>query len=137
MTLESQEPPASVPTLPVPVIERVAQRFRLLGDPSRLRIVNELHANGELSVGDLVERVGLSYGTVSKHLALLYAHGSLARRRSGTRIYYEIQDPTLSDLCSAVCKSLRDDWESWGVRIEPAEVPRENAPAARRASRSK
>jgi len=106
------------PPLPPPVIERVAERFRLLADPSRLRIVNELHANGELSVGELVERVELSYGTVSKHLALLRAHGSLGRRRAGTRIYYEIVDPSLADLCDAVCKSLRNDWASWGVTLE-------------------
>jgi DNA-binding transcriptional ArsR family regulator len=104
--------------LPQPVIDRVAERFHLLADPSRLRLVNELHASGELCVRDLVERSGLSYATVSKHLALLRAHGSLQRRRDGTRMYYAIVDPWIGELCSVVCKSLREDWESWGIALE-------------------
>jgi DNA-binding transcriptional ArsR family regulator len=110
-----QQPPA---TLPQPVIERVSERFRLLSDPSRLLLINELHANGELSVGELVQRSGLAYATVSKHLALLRAHGSLQRRREGTRIYYSLVDPWIADLCRVVCKSLREDWASWGLSLE-------------------
>lgn len=104
--------------LPAAVIERVADRFRLLGDPTRLRLVNALHVDGELSVGELVERVGMTYGAVSKQLALLRSHGVLARRRDGTRIYYSIIDPSLSDLCDAVCKGIRDDWARWGAALE-------------------
>lgn len=105
-------------SLPQPVIERVAERFHLLADPSRLRLINELHAGGELSVGELVQLSGLAYATVSKHLALLRAHGSLRRRRDGTRMYYSIVDPWIEQLCSVVCQSLREDWESWGIALE-------------------
>lgn len=135
LVLKPSLPKASLESAPLPVavIERVADRFRLLSDPSRLRIVNELHSSGELCVGELVRRVGLSYGTVSKHLALLRAHGSLARRRDGTRIYYQIDDPSLADLCDAVCKSLRNDWASWGLTLESVD---ENAPADRSRSTS-
>jgi DNA-binding transcriptional ArsR family regulator len=105
-------------TLPQSVIERVSERFRLLSDPSRLRLINELHAHGELSVGDLVERSGLSYASVSKHLALLRTHGSLQRRRDGTRIFYSIGDPWIGELCEVVCRSLREDWASWGIALE-------------------
>jgi len=105
-------------TLPQPVLDRVSERFRLLSDPSRLRLINELHARGEMSVGELVERSGLSYATVSKHLALLRAHGSLTRRRDGTRIYYSIADPWIGELCEVVCRSLREDWASWGLTLE-------------------
>ncbi|MHB8657597.1 MAG: ArsR/SmtB family transcription factor [Solirubrobacteraceae bacterium] len=112
-------PPTTISsTLPQPVIDRVAERFRLLADPSRLRVINELHASGELSVGELVGRSGLAYATVSKHLALLRAHGSLLRRRDGTRIFYMISDPWIGELCEVVCKSLRSDWASWGVALE-------------------
>jgi DNA-binding transcriptional ArsR family regulator len=104
--------------LPQPVLERVSERFRLLSDPSRLRLINELHAGGEMSVGQLVERSGLSYATVSKHLALLRTHGSLTRRRSGTRVYYELADPWIGELCEVVCRSLREDWSSWGLALE-------------------
>jgi ArsR family transcriptional regulator len=104
--------------LPLPVIERVAERFRLLSDPTRLRIVNELHANGELTVGEIVSRLEVSYATVSKQLALLRAHRTVARRRDGTKIYYQIVDPSLDEVCTLVCKSLREHWESWGVELE-------------------
>jgi ArsR family transcriptional regulator, arsenate/arsenite/antimonite-responsive transcriptional repressor len=111
-------PDFSAQDLPHAVIERIADRFRLLGDPTRLRLVNALHVDGELSVGELVARVGTSYGAVSKQLALLRSHGLVARRREGTRIHYRICDPSLSDLCDAVCKSIRDDWARWGATLE-------------------
>jgi DNA-binding transcriptional ArsR family regulator len=115
---EPELPALPLGGLPQPVIDRVSERFRLLSDPSRLRLINELHVGGELSVGELVERSGLAYATVSKHLALLRAHGSLQRRREGTRIYYTIVDPWIGDLCRVVCQSLREDWESWGMSLE-------------------
>jgi DNA-binding transcriptional ArsR family regulator len=106
------------PRLPLPVIERVADRFRLLSDPTRLRLVNELHANGELMVGELVERLEISYATASKQLAMLRAHGTVARRREGTKVHYRIVDPSLEELCNGVCKSLREHWASWGIELE-------------------
>ena len=113
-------PPVDDVRLPPNVLERVADRFKLLGDPTRLRLVNELHAGGELSVGELVERLGISYASASKQLALLRAHGTIARRRDGTKVYYRIIDPSLDELCNVVCKSLRDHWASWGVELEAA-----------------
>ena len=104
--------------LPLPVIERVADRFRLLSDPTRLRLVNELHASGELTVGELVERLEISYASASKQLAMLRAHGTVARRREGTKVYYRIIDPSLDEVCNVVCKSLREHWASWGVELE-------------------
>ena len=115
---ESAFPDFSNQELPPAVIERIADRFRLLSDPSRLRLVNALHVDGELSVGELVEHAGVTYGAVSKQLALLRSHGVLARRREGTRIYYRIIDPSMSDLCDAVCKGIRDDWARWGAALE-------------------
>jgi ArsR family transcriptional regulator len=106
------------------VIERVADRFRLLSDPTRLRLVNELHASGELTVGELVNRLGISYATASKQLAMLRAHATVARRREGTLVYYRIVDPSLDEVCNVVCKSLRDHWATWGVELEA--VPDDN-----------
>jgi DNA-binding transcriptional ArsR family regulator len=118
----SKEATSSAPRLPPSVIERVSDRFRLLGDPTRLRLVNELHASGEQTVGELVERLEISYGTASKQLALLRAHGTVARRREGTKVYYRIVDPSLEELCDQVCKSLRDHWANWGVELEAIPV---------------
>lgn len=126
MTDDQQNPLIEAP-LPQPVLERVSERFRLLSDPSRLRLINELHAHGELSVGELVERSGLSYASVSKHLALLRMHGSLKRRRDGTRIFYAINDPWIGELCEVVCRSLREDWASWGMALETMLAPQQQA----------
>jgi DNA-binding transcriptional ArsR family regulator len=106
------------PRLPLPVIERVADRFKLLSDPTRLRIVNELHASGELTVGELVDRLEISYATASKQLAMLRAHSTVARRREGTKIFYRIVDPSLDEVCNVVCRSLREHWATWGVELE-------------------
>jgi DNA-binding transcriptional ArsR family regulator len=102
------------------VIEHVADRFRLLSDPTRLRLVNELHASGELTVGELVERLQISYATASKQLAMLRAHRTVARRREGTKVYYRIDDPSLEEVCNVVCKSLREHWATWGIELEGA-----------------
>ncbi|HYF27225.1 MAG TPA: metalloregulator ArsR/SmtB family transcription factor [Baekduia sp.] len=118
MSPENPTPDINAATLPPSVIERVADRFKLLSDPTRLRLVNALHVDGELSVGDLVERVGTSYGAVSKQLSLLRAQGVVARRREGTRIFYRICDPSLNDLCTAVCEGIRRDWAGWGAALE-------------------
>ncbi len=104
--------------LPLPVIERVADRFRLLSDPTRLRLINELHAGGEMTVGELVERLELSYATASKQLALLRAHGTVARRREGPKIFYRIVDPSLDEVCNVVCRSLREHWTNGGVELD-------------------
>ena len=106
--------------LPLPVIERVADRFRLLSDPTRLRLVNELHSRGELTVGELVERLEISYASASKQLAMLRAHRTVARRREGTKVFYRIIDPSLDEVCNVVCKSLREHWATWGVELEAA-----------------
>lgn len=118
MSERSEKPEAGLQPLPPAVIERMCDRFRMLGDPTRLQLINALHATDELMVGELVDTVGVSYGAVSKHLALLRSHGLVARRRDGARIYYRIDDPSLSDLCDAVCKGVRDDWARWGSKLE-------------------
>lgn len=96
-------------------LESVADRLRLLGHPTRLRLLGELDAEGELAVGTLVERAGLSYGAVSRQLALLHAHGLLSRRREGNRTYYRVTDPSFVRLCTAVSNRIREDWAGRGT----------------------
>jgi ArsR family transcriptional regulator len=114
----SGEPFDITRALPDAVLDRMCDRFRMLGDPTRLRIINALHSTDELIVGDIVKQVGVSYGAVSKQLALLRSHGMVARRREGTRIFYRIDDPSLYELCDAVCKGIREDWARWGAALE-------------------
>ena len=86
-------------------IELVARRFRVLGEPARLAILNAL-MKGELSVNGLVEATGLSQANVSKHLALLADSGFVSRRRKGLFAIYRIADASLFKLCDLMCSSI-------------------------------
>lgn len=93
--------------LPPQLLEHVADRFRVLGDASRLRIIETLRTEGELNVGELVERLQMSQANVSKHLRLLAAAGIVVRRPQGTAAYYSVTDPSIAQLCDLVCDRLR------------------------------
>ena len=95
------------PALPESALIRVAARFRALGDPSRLKIVNRL-MNGELRVQDLLEETGLSQTNLSRHLGVLRQVGILERRSDGNRAVYRIGDPTLVEVCEIMCGSLAE-----------------------------
>lgn len=86
------------------MLDLVARRFRTLGEPYRLRILQELEA-GEKSVGELVAVLDGNQPNVSKHLQILSDAGLIGRRREGTSIYYAISDPMVFKLCALVCSS--------------------------------
>jgi DNA-binding transcriptional ArsR family regulator len=88
-------------------VELVASRFRTLGEPVRIRILQALQG-GERNVTDLVAGVGSTQPNVSKHLRILQDSGLVSRRQNGNNVYYSIADPTVFDLCDAVCHSIGD-----------------------------
>ncbi len=97
-------------SLPIPLppglADLIAARFRALGDPMRVRLVDLLR-NGELTVNELAERVGASQQNVSRHLAVLTEAGVLGRRKEGVRVHYRIVDEGVLALCEQVCGSLQ------------------------------
>lgn len=86
-------------------LELIAERFRLLGDPVRLRLLQTLEA-GEMSVADLVASTGAAQASVSKHLQLLLRGGLVQRRRQGMYVHYSVVDSRVFELCDVVCGSL-------------------------------
>lgn len=84
--------------------EQLADRFKLLGEPARLRILIRLCA-GEQNVQELCEQTGLLQANVSKHLQLLKAMGIVACRREGIFRYYRLIDAALM----SVCRSLQEE----------------------------
>lgn len=100
-------------------IEGVARRFRLLGEPARLRLLRELES-GERTVNELTEAVGGTQANISRHLTAMFEGGLLNRRREAGSVYYSIGDPTVFDLCALVCKStrqyLREQMEAFETR---------------------
>ncbi|PSN14308.1 ArsR family transcriptional regulator [filamentous cyanobacterium CCP5] len=81
-----------------PPFERLADRFRLLSDPSRLRILSII-CQGERNVTEICAMTGLHQANVSKHLQLLKAAGAVACRRVGSCRHYRIIDDDLLALC--------------------------------------
>ena len=98
-------------TLPHPLPEEladlIAHRFRALGEPLRIRILDLLR-DQELSVSTIAERLGAGQQNVSKHLAVLVESRMLARRKEGNHVYYRISDEAVFALCEQVCGSLQE-----------------------------
>ena len=89
-------------TMSPELIDLVAERFKALGDPARLSILNALRG-GERSVTDLVEQTGLTQANVSKHLGLLHTLGYVARRKEGVFAFYSLADREIFHLCDVMC----------------------------------
>lgn len=92
--------------LPEDLAELIARRFRALGDPLRVRVLDLLR-DGELSVNGLAEQLGAGQQNVSKHLAVLTEAAMVARRKEGTHVYYRIADEGVFALCEQICGSLQ------------------------------
>jgi DNA-binding transcriptional ArsR family regulator len=92
--------------LPPPLVERIAERFRVMGEPMRIRLLDRL-CDGEASVQELTDALGTTQQNVSKHLNVLHSAGIVSRRREGTRTYYATLDESAFALCEIVCGGLR------------------------------
>ena len=92
-------------------LEILAQRFRALGDATRLALLQALF-DGERTVQELSALTRTSQANASKHLALLLERGLVARRRDGLFVHYRIADASLQQLCRLVCSSLADRHEA-------------------------
>jgi DNA-binding transcriptional ArsR family regulator len=88
------------------VAELIAQRFRVLGEPMRIRLLDRLR-DGDATVGELQEALGASQQNVSKHLGVLLAAGMVSRTKRGTSSLYAIADHGVFELCEQVCGGLR------------------------------
>lgn len=99
-----------MPQLSPEVLELIAERFRVLAEPARLRILHTL-MKGEQSVSELVEETGLNQANVSKHLALLRSSDFVERRKEGLYAYYRIADPSVEVLCEIMCGRLEEQAE--------------------------
>jgi DNA-binding transcriptional ArsR family regulator len=87
------------------ILEQIAERFRVLSEPARLRILNVL-LDGECTVSELVDQTGLNQANVSKHLSLLRASSFVERRKEGLYSIYSVADPSVGLLCEVMCDRL-------------------------------
>jgi DNA-binding transcriptional ArsR family regulator len=105
--------------LPDALAELIAKRFRVIGEPMRIRLLDCLRA-GEASVQELTEATGASQQNVSKHLGVLQGAGILARRRDGNRVLYSIADQSVFELCEQVCGGVRQQLDELALLLEGA-----------------
>jgi DNA-binding transcriptional ArsR family regulator len=97
--------------LPDDLVELIAERFRALSEPTRIKLLDRLR-EGEATVLELTELIGTTQQNVSKHLGVLQRSGIVARRKQGNFAYYWIVDEGILSLCEAVCGSLQPQVES-------------------------
>lgn len=96
---------AALPLTPE-LLDIIAERFRALAEPARLRLLNALR-DGEKTVTELMEATGLGQANVSKHLQLLHTLGYVTRRKSGLHVYYGLADEDVFTLCDLMCDRLQ------------------------------
>ncbi len=95
--MSAKRKPLPPPALDEAAVERLAQLFSALGDPSRVRILWAL-LSGELNVGDLAQRAGISASAVSHHLRPLRLMRLVRARKAGREVFYALDDDHVIDL---------------------------------------
>ena len=104
----SSQDTMSKKTMTPELLELVAERFKALGEPARLTILNSLR-RGEATVSELVEDTGMGQANVSKHLQLLHTLRFVARRKEGLFVYYSLADDSVFQLCDVMCGRIAQD----------------------------
>lgn len=97
-------------------LRAVAERFKVLAEPARLSVLNELRG-GPRNVSELIGATGLNQANLSKHLQLLHAHGFVARRRDGAFVLYELADRSVFELCDTMCSQIKRRAEDQVTRL--------------------
>ncbi|HVV59548.1 MAG TPA: metalloregulator ArsR/SmtB family transcription factor [Gaiellaceae bacterium] len=114
-----------------PIYVLKGEFFRVLGHPARVRIL-ELLREGEHSVGELQEALGLDSSGTSQHLGALRRQGLLESRREGTSVYYSVRDPRVFQLLETARQILGSSLADRQHLLDELQPP---APAARQRRR--
>jgi len=94
--------------LPDELVELIASRFRVIGEPMRIKLLDRLR-DGGATVNELAGALGASQQNVSKHLGVLHRAGVVTRAKEGTAVRYAIADESIFMLCEQVCGGMRDE----------------------------
>ena len=92
--------------LPGALVELIAQRFRVIGEPMRIRLLDALR-DGPMSINELTEALGATQQNVSKHVGVLAQAGIVGREKDGNRVRCFVADESIFELCELVCGGLR------------------------------
>ena len=94
--------------IPDEFLDLMAEKFRMLADPTRLAILRSLMA-GERNVSQVIDETGRNQANVSKHLKMLAEAGLVARRKEGLQVFYKLSDPLIERLCKLVCEAIVEE----------------------------
>lgn len=108
--------------LPEPLVELIARRFRVIGEPMRIKLLDRLRA-GSATVGELADAVGGTQQNVSKHLGVLHQAGIVSRAKEGNAVRYAIADETVFALCELVCGGLREQVGELAAVLTDGQTP--------------
>ncbi len=92
---------------------------KTLASPKRIEILNALK-EGEKTVSELVEILGVPKANVSQHLAVMRHKGILRSRREGINIYYSVSNKKVIDACILMREVLMDQMKEKGKLAELA-----------------
>ncbi|MCE9519477.1 MAG: metalloregulator ArsR/SmtB family transcription factor [Verrucomicrobia bacterium] len=106
----------SLPPVSDEALELIASWFRVLAEPSRLRILRSLE-EGEKNITELVGATRLTQANVSRHVQSLVEAGMVGRRREGLQAICFIADPKITELCDTVCDSLQKRFVQQAKRL--------------------
>ena len=98
--------PGTQLVIPAADVTPLAASLKVLGDPTRMRIIQILAANGSVCACDLEEPLGLSQPTVSHHLRQLADAGLVSRQKRGTWAFYQVIPEELAKLMTAVTETV-------------------------------
>ena len=102
--------------LPEPLVQLIAQRFRVIGEPMRIRMLDALR-DGPMTVNELAGALGATQQNVSKHIGVLASAGIVGREKDGNHVRCFIADATVFELCELVCGGLREQTAELGALL--------------------
>ena len=94
--------------LPDAVVRLIADRFAVLAEPMRIKILDYLRDREEASVLEIATVLGASHANVSRHLNVLHRAEIVGRRKVGTKAMYRIVDLAVLRLCEEVCGGITE-----------------------------
>lgn len=116
-----------VQPLPDPVVDLIAERFAVLAEPMRIKLLDYLRDREEAAVVEIAEALGATHANVSRHLNVLLRAAIVGRRKVGTRAMYRITEPAVLHLCDEVCGGLAERHRELGIVLNPDIDPQEAA----------
>lgn len=105
------------------IYELHAEICKTLASPKRLEILQHLR-DSEMTVSEIVARVGAAKANISQHLAVMRQRGIVSTRREGINIYYRVANPKIIQACDLMREVLLEQLSEGKRLIEDMQVLR-------------